>query len=219
VPTHRHDVPAIAVGWLLDLPAPQRDPQEIHRAVDQVLSRPEFRSAARPLLDQVWTWLVTKLGELLASLGTTTAGSIIGSVVFVVILALLALAAARFARTMTRSPEVDAAIAAVPRRGAAEWRAEAESHEAAGAWRQAVRCRYRALVADLASRGVFEDVPGRTSGEYRSEVGRNLPDAAEAFAGATEVFDQAWYGRRPTGEGEAARFRDLASRVLERAPA
>lgn len=217
-PPGRRVAAAITAGFLLDLPAPARDPREVHRAVEEVLARPEFRPASRPLLDQIWTWLLTRLGELLAGLTSTTAGSIIGLVLFLVILALLALLAARFARTMSRSPEVDAAIVAAPQRGAAEWRAEAEAHEAAGEWRQAVRCRYRALVADLASRGVVQEVPGRTSGEYRGEVGRNLPNASVAFAGATEVFDRAWYGRRPIGEGEAARFRDLAGRVLERAP-
>src|SRR5262245_33778971 len=122
---------AVAVGLLADLPVPSRDPREIHRAVDEVLSRPEFRPAARSLLDQAWTWLITKLGQLLASLTTTAAGSIIGLVLFIVILALLALVAARFARTMSRSPELDTAIVATPQRSAAEWRVEAESHEMA----------------------------------------------------------------------------------------
>src|SRR6266508_3478927 len=176
-------------------------------------------SAAQPLLDRIWTWIVTSLGELLAELTASTAGSIIGLVVFLVILAVLGVLAVRFVRTMSRSPEVAAAIVSIPQRSAAEWRAEAEAHEAAREWRQAVSCRYRALVADLASRGVVEEVPGRTSGEYRGEVSRNLPNASEAFAGATEVFDRAWYGRQPTGEGEATSFRDLAGRVLARVPA
>jgi predicted lipid-binding transport protein (Tim44 family) len=210
---------AITAGFLVDPPAPSRDPGQVHRAVEEVLARPEFRPAARPLLDRIWTWIVTLLGGLLADLTATTAGSIIGLALFAVILILLGLLAARFIRTMSRSPEVEAAVVARPQRSTAEWRAEAEAHEAAGEWRQAVRCRYRALVADLASRGVVEEVPGRTSGEYRGEVDRNFPDAAEAFGGATEVFDRAWYGRSPTGAGEAARFRELAGRVLERAPA
>lgn len=219
LPDRRRALGIALVPWLLaDLPAPSRDPGQIHRAVDDVLARPEFQPAARPLLDRIWSWIVTRLGELLASLTTTAAGSIIGLAIFALILLLLGLLAARFVRTMSRSPEVAAAVVATPRRSAAEWRAEAETHEAAGEWRQAVRCRYRALVADLAGRGVIEEVPGRTSGEYRGEVDHNLPGAAEAFAGATEVFDRAWYGRQPTGEGEAARFRDLAGRVLERAP-
>jgi hypothetical protein len=209
----------LAAALLADLPAPSRDPGQIHRAVDEVLSRREFRPAAQPLLDRIWSWIVTRIGELLADLTATTAGSIIGLAIFALILLVLGLLAARFLRTMSRSPEVAAAVVEVPRRSAAEWRAEAEAHEAAGEWRQAVRCRYRALVADLASHGVVEEVPGRTSGEYRGEVSRNLPTASEAFAGATEVFDRAWYGRHRTGQGEAARFRDLAGRVLERVPA
>jgi hypothetical protein len=201
-----------------DLAGPSRDPREIHRAVDEVLARPEYRPAARPLLDQIWSWLLDKLAALLSGLSTTTAGSIIGVVLFVGILVLLGLLVARFARTMSRSPEVAAAIVARPRREAAEWRAEAEIHEAAGEWRLAVRCRYRALIADLARLGVVDEVPGRTSGEYLGEVGRNLPSAAEAFGGATRVFERAWYGRRPTGSGDAASFRQLAGSVLERLP-
>jgi Domain of unknown function (DUF4129) len=211
-------VGALMAGVVLDLPAPSRDPSQVHRAVDEVLSRPEFQPAARPLLDRIWTWVLARLGELLASLTATTAGSVIGVALFVAILVLLALLATRFARTMSPGPEVDAAIVSPPRRSAADWRGEAETHERAGEWRQAVRCRYRALVADLSSRGIVEEVPGRTSGEYRGEVDNNLPGAAEAFAGATEVFDRAWYGRRPTAEGELERFRMLAGRVLERVP-
>ena len=209
---------AVMAGVVLDLPAPSRDPSEVHRAVEEVLSRPEFRQAARPLLDRILTWVLAGLGELLASLTATAAGSIIGVALFVAILVVLALLATRFARTMSRSPEVAAAIVSLPRRSAADGRAEAEAHERAGEWRQAVRCRYRALVAELSSRGIVEEVPGRTSGEYRGEVDHNLPGAAEAFAGATDVFDRAWYGRRPTGEGEVERFRVLAGRVLERVP-
>jgi Domain of unknown function (DUF4129) len=105
------------------------------------------------------------------------------------------------------------------RRSAAEWRAEAEAQERAGAWREAVRSRYRALVADLAARGLVEEVPGRTAGEYRREVGEALPAVATDFAGATELFEVAWYGRSDTGAQEASQLRDLSDRVLQRARA
>jgi hypothetical protein len=59
-------------------------------------------------------------------------------------------------------------------------------------------------------------VPGRTAGEYRREVGRVLPEAATDFAGATELFEVAWYGRARTGAGEAAHLRDLSDGVLRR---
>jgi hypothetical protein len=101
-----------------------------------------------------------------------------------------------------------------PRRGPAEWRADAEAAERAGQWRQALRCRYRALVAELADRGLVEEVAGRTAGEYRAEVAGAAPAVAAPFAGATELFERAWYGEAPTGQDEAARFRGLSDEVL-----
>jgi hypothetical protein len=46
-----------------------------------------------------------------------------------------------------------------------------------------------------------------------------MPDAATDFAGATELFEVAWYGHADSGSREAARLRDLADRVLQRARA
>lgn len=207
---------ALMPASLLDPPAPTRDPDQVHRAAGEVLSRPEFREAARPLLSRIWSWVLGRLAELLAALVGTSAGSIVGLLLFLLILAAVAAVAVRFARGMTRDPEVAAAIPSEPGRSAEEWRSRAEAHERAGEWRQALRCRYRALVADLGGRGLVEEVPGRTTGEYRGQVERNVPAAAEAFAGATELFERAWYGRTPTGAGEVTRFRDLAGRVVER---
>ena len=73
-------------------------------------------------------------------------------------------------------------------------------------------------MADLARRGVLEEIPGRTAGEYRVELGGAVPAAGPSFAGATELFERAWYGGRPTTAEDAHRFRDLEARVLEAAP-
>jgi uncharacterized protein DUF4129 len=199
------------------LPAPDRDPDQVREAVREVLSRPEFRPPDRPLAQRLFDLVLELIGRLLAAIGGTGAGGIIGLALLALMLVGLGILAARFSRGLTRSPEVAAAVPLGTRRSAADWRAEAEAHERAGAWRQAVRSRYRALVADLAARGLVEEVPGRTAGEYRREVGRSLPDAAADFAGATELFEVAWYGRTDTGSREAARLRDLSTRVLQRA--
>jgi hypothetical protein len=95
-----------------------------------------------------------------------------------------------------------------------DWQAEALAHESAGEWREALRCRYRAMVAALAARGLIDEVPGRTSGEYRAVVTRSVPGAAPDFSGATELFERAWYGGKPTGPEDSARFRELSERVL-----
>jgi Domain of unknown function (DUF4129) len=202
-----------------DLPAPTRDPDRVREAVREVLARPEFRPPERSLLQRAWDWLLEQAGRLLAELGASGVGGIVGLAVLVLALLGIGLLAARFSRGVTPSPEVRAAVPGAPRRPAADWRAEAEAHERAGRWRQAVRCRYRALVAELAARGLVDEVPGRTAGEYRREVGRSLPDAAADFAGATELFELAWYGRGEPGAPEASRVRELSGRVLQRAPA
>jgi Domain of unknown function (DUF4129) len=200
-----------------DLRVPVHDPERVRAVVHEVLSRPEFRPPERSLVQRVYDWVLEAVGRLLAALGGSGAGGIVGLVLLALVLVGVGVLAARFSRGLTPSPEVAAAVPGSRRRSAASWRADAEAQERAGAWREAVRSRYRALVADLASRGLVEEVPGRTAGEYRREVGRALPDAAADFAGATELFEVAWYGRSPTGAGEAAQLRDLSDRVLRQA--
>jgi hypothetical protein len=41
-----------------------------------------------------------------------------------------------------------------------------------------------------------------------------MPEVAEAFDDAADLFDRAWYGDLPTGPDEAARFRSDAEQVL-----
>jgi hypothetical protein len=202
-----------------DLPAPTRDPAQARRVVREVLARREFRPPDRPLFNRAMDWLLELVGRALAALGNSPAGGIVGLLLLALALLGVGLVVARFSRGMTRSPELAAALPAAARRPPAEWLAEAEAHEAAGEWRQAVRCRYRAVVAELAARGLLEEVPGRTAGEYRGEVGRGLPAAAADFAGVTELFEGAWYGRRATGAEQAAHLRDLSRRVLAEARA
>lgn len=202
-----------------ELRVPVRDPQQVREVVREVLSRPEFRPPQRSLTERLFDWVLELIGRLLAALGGSGAGGIVGLILLALVLAGVGVLAARFSRGLTPSPEVAAGVPGGRRRSAAEWRAEAEAHERAGAWREAVRSRYRALVADLAARGLVEEVPGRTAGEYRRQVGRALPEAATDFAGATELFEVAWYGRSSTGAGDAAHLRDLADRVLRRVPA
>ncbi len=97
----------------------------------------------------------------------------------------------------------------------ADWLAEAAACEARGDWQAALRARYRALVAELARRGLVDEIPGRTTGEYRAEVAANLPLAAPEFSNATDLFELAVYGHAPTGPEDASRVRQLSDRVLE----
>jgi hypothetical protein len=211
-------VPGLAVGQGAGgLRVPGRDPERVREVVREVLSRPEFRPPERSWLQRAFDWVLEVIGRLLGALAGSGAGGVVGLLLLALVLAGVGVLAARFSRGLTPSPEVAAVVAGGRRRSAAEWRADAEAMERAGAWREAVRSRYRALVADLAARGLVEEVPGRTAGEYRRALGRAVPAAATDFAGATELFEVAWYGRADTGAPEAAHLRDLSDRVLRRA--
>jgi hypothetical protein len=203
------------VIWLLaDLPRPHRDPGHVKDVVHRIVTDRPYTRAGPSTVERVRHDVVDYLARLLAAV----AGSGVGAwIILAVVAAVVGLLAWRFAR----GTSADRGLATVSPgdrvRPAADWRAEAEAHERAGEWREALRCRYRALVADLAGRGLVEEIPGRTAGEYRVEVAGAVPAAGPPFAGATELFERAWYGRRPTDAGDAGRFRDLEARVLEAA--
>jgi hypothetical protein len=96
------------------------------------------------------------------------------------------------------------------------WREEAEAHRSAGRYRDALRCRYRALVGDLARGGLLHEIPGRTTGEERRELGASAPVAVPAFGEAADLFDAAWYGRLEVDAADDDRFQALDRDVLTR---
>lgn len=104
-------------------------------------------------------------------------------------------------------------------RPADDWRRLAAAQEAEGRWREGMRSRYRGLLADLIERRTIADVAGWTTGELRLEVAAASPAVAEDFSAASELFDRAWYGARPTGAGQRDRFVELEASVLASAVA
>jgi hypothetical protein len=199
------------VALFADLPKPTRPPGQVSRTIDRVLARPEYRHPGPSLLERIQHDVLDWVARVLTGVVGAGPGAWIA---VVVILGLVALVVWRVAGGVTRDPGQGVAVSARRLRPAADWRAEAEAHERAGEWRQAVRARYRALIADLAGRGFLQEIPGRTAGEYRAELGDALPAASPQFAGATELFEGAWYGRRPTAAADAAHLRELSDQVL-----
>jgi hypothetical protein len=197
-----------------ELPVPQRSPEEVERTIDDVLARPEYRRESPTIIERGRRWVRDQFSRLLSALfrggrGTLLAWAIVGALA-----ALVIVLSVRFARGVTPDPAHALIVPPLARKTAGEWRSEAAAHERAGEWRLALRARYRAMIADLAARGVVDDVPGRTSGEYVVEVDEGAPRVRDEFAGATALFERAWYGNRPTGADEAHRFRELEKRVL-----
>lgn len=196
-----------------ELAQPESDPEAVRDAIDEILARPEFAEEQRTLIERAVDAVVELVGRLLDEALAGASGGPFAWVVVAVLTAAALVFAFRFGRGVQRDPG-SATAASVPKRSAPDWRAEAERHELAGQWRSALRCRWRALVADLADRGFVEEVPGRTAGEYRRQVNVNAPRAATDFDGATSLFESAWYGNGATGAAEAERFTTLADRVL-----
>jgi hypothetical protein len=201
-------------GGFRDLRVPERTPDEVRDAIGEVLGRPEFQRPPPGLVQRLREAVLDLLERALGAFLGGGRGTLIAWAIFAAAVLAIVFLTTRFARGVTRDPGRAVPSVATPRRGAAEWRADAEAAERAGQWRQALRCRYRALVAELADRGLVEEVAGRTAGEYRADVAGAAPGVAAPFAGATELFEGAWYGDRPTGQDEAARFRGLADEVL-----
>jgi hypothetical protein len=195
------------------LPEPTHDPEEVEELADEILDRSEFRQPEPNPLERARQWVEREVGELFESAFSGSAGSLVGWAVLAAGLAAALWFGTRFGRTVQSGRGVAVTVEHGHQRTPGEWRSEAADHEAAGRWKQALRCRYRALVGDLVAAGVLDDVAGRTSGEFRREVADRAPGAAADFGGATELFELAWYGDRPTGPDENRRFRDLADRV------
>lgn len=107
-----------------------------------------------------------------------------------------------------------AAVAIDRSREPTNWRAEADEHRRAGRYREALRCRYRALVGDLARRGLIDEIPGRTTGEERSQLRQVQPTAGSPFTSAADLFDDAWYGHHAVDADDDERFQSFERDVL-----
>ena len=193
-----------------DLPPPDHSGDAIRRAAREILSRPEFRRPPKSWYQRLSGWL----GDLLDRIARVAGGTTIAGVVILLVgLAAIIWLLFRLRRTLRPDPQLRVSVMVDIGRPATDWRREAAAHDAAGEWRQALRCRYRALVADLAAAGKVREVPGRTTGEYRVEVARTLPRAAADFSAATDLFERAWYGASQAGRDENRLFDELSARI------
>jgi hypothetical protein len=193
---------------------PAGDPARARQLAHDILSGRQFRVPPRSLFSRVTGWIVHRLALIVAWLVKGGTASVVGIIVLVAAALVVVLVVSRYSRGLRGDPARSPAYETFVRRSARDWLAEAAEHEQAGRWRDAIRCRYRALLADLDGRGVIREVAGTTSGEYRTAVARRAPSAGVPFAGASELFERAWYGSRPGGPEDADQFRHLADEVL-----
>lgn len=205
------------IGRLLaQLPVPATPAEEVRRIVADVLAGSEYADARPGVLDRVWQAVQRGIVAVIRLLESGGAGSVIGTAVLALAALAVLFGVVRFTRRVQRGARQEFIDVGIAGRTAAEWTALAAEHEMQGRRREAVRCRYRALIARLSEEGLLGEIPGRTAGEYAAAVAADLPAAADAFGQATRTFEQAWYGRAAVTEAD---LRALAGAVdaVERA--
>ncbi len=208
--------PLFPVGGVVfePLPIPEGSADEAKRAAETVLAQSEFKRPPKTWIEQAQTWLADNVSRVLQRLFEGGAGTMAAWLVLFVVVGLLGYFVSKLVRTVQADPGVRMLATVEARMSAGEWREAAERHERDGDWKEAIRCRFRALVGDLVDRGVLREVPGRTAGEYRRELRGSAPVAAPAFSEAAQLFEAAWYGDAPTGPAENEAFRQLAARTV-----
>lgn len=206
-----------------DLPTPELAPGDARRLADEVLADPVYRQS-EPFLDRALRVVAEAFGRVLGQLTTGGAGSIVAWLILAVaVLALVWLVRAglgplpRFARP--HPLEATIVDTAVDERDGAAWRAEAERLAAARQWDEAIRARYRGVVADLVAAGTLDAVAGTTPGEHRRRLLADGVPGADAFAALTDLFELVWYGPVDAGPDDLDTFRRRETDLLASGPA
>ena len=198
-------------------------PVEPGRAEAAQLAREElakqvYRDAGPGLVERLVRWLLDKAGGLLDDVAGVSPGGYAGLVV-VLLLVVVAVVAVRLkVGPLGRQVARDEALFTGRARSAAEHRAAADAHAAAGQWADAVRERLRAVVRSLEERAVLDERPGRTADEAAADAGLALPSCADGLRRAARLFDEIWYGGRPAGPESDATLRALDERVRATRP-
>lgn len=198
-------------------------PVEPGRAEAAQLAREElakqvYRDAGPGLVERLVRWLLDKAGGLLDDVAGVSPGGYAGLVV-VLLLVVVAVVAVRLKiGPLGRQVARDEALFTGRARSAAEHRAAADAHAAAGDWADAVRERLRAVVRSLEERAVLDERPGRTADEAAADAGLALPSCADGLRRAARLFDEIWYGGRPAGPESDATLRALDERVRATRP-
>ena len=189
--------------------------------VARILAERQFHPAPG-LWQRVINWILDHLNLDLRVGNASGPGSWLNTVVLVVLIAgaltLVVVAVRKGVFTRLRHPRDSGVVVTEEGEVLAPeaWRREADRLAAEGRFREALRCRYRALVAELASRGVLDEVPGRTSGDYERLVVVLLPEVASQFSTITRLFERCWYGHEPSDAAAQVSFDAMAAAIVER---
>lgn len=202
------------------LPVPRRSAAQVRAEARRILAEPQFQHQPS-LLQRFINWLTSHLGLShvgVPRLGAHALGYVVVGALALLAISVLVLAFTRGGWARLRHPAPPGVLVtdAGPLLPPEAWEAEAERLAAAGLHREALRCRYRALVAHVARWGLVQEEPGRTSGDYARLVTSSAPEVGPDFAAATTRFETAWYGGEQPSPAALRAFDDAARAVLGR---
>lgn len=207
-----------AASWA-SVPASQtRDPETVRRSAREILAGKDFRRDRSPFAG-FFDWLAERLrftrgpsGGGPGLLGNLLTFALIAGAIVLIVRLL-----ATRQRRMTKPEDRDGLVTTVDQhRSAEDWAEAAEGFERDGRLREAVRARYRELLARLAEDRTIVELVGKTSGELLAELSRASPASAEQFGRVTHMFERAWYGGSDVSEPDLRSFERVSAEVLER---
>lgn len=198
------------------------DPEQVRAAARGILDGPAYQTPAGSYILDAISWILDHLFPDTLRTGLGTGPGVVGDLVLLALLAGVVYLLYRVVRGWRPSPKADVPEARLSveieeRRSADEWASLAVELLAAGRYREALRARYGELVARLADDGSVATAQGRTSGEYRADVGLTRPAGAPSFAAASDRFDAVWYGGADATAADVEQVHALGLDVL-RAP-
>jgi hypothetical protein len=189
------------------------------RAAREELAKQVYREAGPSLTERAVRWVLHHLNALFDRAAGVSPGGYVGLVVVVIVVLAIAVALRLGVGPMRRASTSETALFVGRARTAAEHRASADGHAAAGRWAEAVRDRLRAIITGLEERTLLEPRPGRTADEAAADAGAVVPECAADLRAAARVFDDIWYGARPADARHDALLRGLDDRVRGSRPA
>ena len=191
---------------------------EAARLAREELAKQVYRDAGPRLVERVVGWLIERAGKLFDEVAGVSPGGYAGVAVVLLLVAAAVVAVRLKVGPLGRREAGEQALFSGRARTAAEHRAAADAHAAAGEWAEAVRERLRAVVRSLEERAVLDARPGRTADEAAAEAGVALPAVAAELRRAARLFDDVWYGGRPAGPESDAALRGVDEQVRAARP-
>jgi hypothetical protein len=189
------------------------------RAAREELAKQVYREARPSLSERALRWVYNYVSDLFDQAAGVSPGGYIGLVAVLLVVVVAVVALRMGLGPMRSSGSSEAPLFIGQARTAAEHRASADAHAAAGRWAEAVRDRLRAVITGLEERTLLDPRPGSTADEAAAAAAAVVPECAADLRAAARTFDDIWYGARPADASHDAALRRLDDRVRASRPA